>query len=111
MGALLLSLIAASLLMGWCLGFMMSDWLHTRRGPDRQLPAATPRAIARVRRSNRADIRAALARHGVTLREPEPPIVRPLPRFGVAPIAEIGDERPFVPLPADDFETDGRETH
>jgi len=110
MGALILSLIAASLLMGWCIGFAMGDWLHMPRRTTRQLPAATPRAIARVRRRNRADIRAALARHGVTLREPVPPIVRPLPRFGFTPIVEVGDERPFVPLPADDFETDDRET-
>src|ERR1041384_4846056 len=111
MGALILSLVAASLLMGWCRGFAMGDWLHTRHRPDRRLPPAPPRAIGRVRRSNRADIRAALARHGVKLREPESPIVRPLPRFGFTPIVEVGDERPFMPLPADDFETDDRETH
>lgn len=76
-------------------------WLVARETrppwPVRALPPATPRAIARVRRSNRADIRAALARHGVKLRDEPPPVV------------STHDKRQWIPAPVDDF-TDDQET-
>jgi hypothetical protein len=79
---------AAALTVAWCSGFLVGN------RPPRALPPATPRAIARVRRHNRADIREALARHGVELRE------LPVPA-----------EPQIIPLPVDNFETDHEETH
>lgn len=74
-----------------CVGLALI-WYGARR-PRHALPAATPRALARVQRRNRADIREALARHGIELHEERAPA-----------------EPAIIPLPVDDFDADDKET-
>lgn len=66
-------------------------WLVVQETRPRALPPATPRALARVRRRNRADIRAALARAGIKLHEP---------------VESPHDKRQWIPLSEGSFDDD-----
>ena len=86
-------------------------WLVVRETrparPLLALPPATPRAIAKYRRGQLADIRTALARAGIKLREPPPPprVARPEELVVVS-----ADRRKWISPPMDDFDTDHEET-